>query len=86
MSLHEMLLRLAESLSEGSQHVSPTELQAAVFSSAPPFEGHLSECELCQGFVLRERDRNPLYKFWLQDPEGFAEALEAIRCKESSEK
>jgi len=86
MTTREMLLRLAERLSADSQHVKPVELQAAVFSSAPPFEGHLSECELCQGFVLRERDRNPLYKFWLQDPEGFAEALEEIRCKESSEK
>lgn len=89
-SFRKLLLRVAQYLEADSHHAPVADFQAAVFSHGPPFEGHIAECVSCQGVVLRERDRNALYRLWLSDPADFEHSLEllrkgheqeAVRCK-----
>lgn len=70
-NLRQALLDLAARLEkDATDHLTVSQLAAAVFSRDPP-NGHAASCGFCQDLVLQERAQNPLYLLWLEDPAIF---------------
>lgn len=47
-------------------------------------EPHYKDCNVCRDIVERERERNPIYKLWLEDPNYLDEYIKL--CNEENEK